>query len=223
MDSSAKETSLRKTFFVLKVAICRKNTWFRTFRTVHAIVKTVNLSLTASFSSMLNSTWLLTWLRSIIVCKWNHHTIQLSWNLIEYCVKNLSLLDDTAKIDFLNKNYFYSSHIASWDLHYVVNRQNHLGIPCTVHSMHTNYCIVCKHDVLNIATVVQLVDRWSHVCKIHVLFLVTPRRSCIGIVSIWHPFMVTSWYQIKVLQMDMNVSCAWFGLLMHSTLNRQNP
>lgn len=59
---------------------------------------------------------------------------------------------------FLNKNHLYSSHIASWDLHYVVNKQNHLGIPCTVHSMHTNYCIVCKHAVLNIVTVVQLVD-----------------------------------------------------------------
>lgn len=152
----------------------------------------------------------------------SHNTIVLKFNWI-LCKKSLIIGWHCQNWFFLNKNYFYSSHIASWDLHYVVNKQNHLGIPCTVHSMHTNYCIVCKHDVLNIATVVQLVDRWSHVCKIHVLFLVTPIRSCIGIVSIWHPFMVTSWYKIKVLQMDMNVSCAWFGLLMHSTLNRQNP
>ncbi len=63
------------------------------------------------------------------------------------------------KFIFFNKNNLYSSHIASWDLHYVVNELNNLGIQCTVHIMHTNYCIVCKHAVLNIATVVQLVDR----------------------------------------------------------------
>lgn len=50
---------------VLKVQSCENYPIYDLY-TVCAIVKTVNLSLTALFSSMLNSIWHLTWLRSVV-------------------------------------------------------------------------------------------------------------------------------------------------------------
>lgn len=159
------------------------------------------------------------------------HAIVGMWCLLVACECCPGIVEQCSGFEFVN---FETSGIETSNIAYIlilllnVQHQSGYSMPTynlhTVHSIHTIDCIKSTNSkcaVLNMTPVLQLDDGWavsSHVCQSHVLLCVTPRRSCISIVSIWHVFMVTSCTKSRFLRWTWMFSVHDLGYLCTAIL-----